>query len=107
MKIRPLIIFLTFLASALGAVAAPVRILGLVTDENNEPMEFVSVHIKGTQIGATTGLDGKYSVSVPENDTIRVVFSCRLFSRGLCRGGGRAPAALRGARPSSSLRVVT
>lgn len=76
MKIRPLIIFLTFLASALGAVAAPVRILGLVTDENNEPMEFVSVHIKGTQIGATTGLDGKYSVSVPENDTIRVVFSC-------------------------------
>lgn len=76
MKIRPVIIFLAFIIGALSAVAAPVRILGLVTDENNEPMEFVSVHIKGTQIGATTGLDGKYSISVPENDTIRIVFSC-------------------------------
>lgn len=76
MKLRTLIIFSLFLLFAFSAFAAPVRIHGLVTDENNEPMEFVSVHIKGTQMGATTGLDGKYSLSVPENDTIRVVFSC-------------------------------
>lgn len=76
MKLRSLIIFSFFLFFASNAFAAPVRIHGLVTDENNEPMEFVSVHIKGTQMGATTGLDGKYSLSVPENDTIRVVFSC-------------------------------
>lgn len=76
MKLRTLIIFSLFLLFAFSAFAAPVRIHGLVTDENNEPMEFVSVHIKGSQMGATTGLDGKYSLSVPENDTIRVVFSC-------------------------------
>lgn len=76
MKLRSIIIFSFFLLFALSAFAAPVRIHGLVTDENNEPMEFVSVHIKGSQMGATTGLDGKYSLSVPENDTIRVVFSC-------------------------------
>lgn len=76
MKLRSIIIFSFFLLFALSAFAAPVRIHGLVTDENNEPMEFVSVHIKGSQMGATTGIDGKYSLSVPENDTIRVVFSC-------------------------------
>lgn len=56
--------------------AAPVKISGLVTDENNEPLEFVSVHIAGTALGATSGLDGRYSLSAPESDTIRVVFSC-------------------------------
>ncbi len=56
--------------------AAPVKIAGLITDENNEPLEFVSVHIAGTAIGAMSGIDGKYSLSAPEADTIRVVFSC-------------------------------
>lgn len=55
---------------------AAVRIQGLVTDEKNEPLEFVSVRIAGTAIGATTGLDGKYTISAPESDTIRVIFSC-------------------------------
>ena len=59
-----------------GAFAAPVKISGLITDENNEPLEFVNVRIAGTAIGATSGLDGKYSLSAPEADTIRVVFSC-------------------------------
>lgn len=76
MKSRSIIILSFLLLFTFKALAAPIRIHGLVTDENNEPMEFVSVHIKGTQMGATTGLDGKYTLSVPENDTIRVVFSC-------------------------------
>lgn len=57
-------------------VLAAVKIQGLVTDEKNEPLEFVSVRIAGTAIGATTGLDGKYTISAPESDTIRVIFSC-------------------------------
>lgn len=56
--------------------AAPVKIQGLITDENNEPLEFVTVRIAGTAIGTTSGLDGKYALSAPQNDTIRVVFSC-------------------------------
>lgn len=55
---------------------AAVKIQGLVTDEKNEPLGFVSVRIAGTAIGATTGLDGKYTISAPESDTIRVIFSC-------------------------------
>lgn len=75
--LRAIIIFilLSFLPGVL-AQAAPVLISGQVTDENNEPLEFVNIRIAGTMIGASSGLDGKYSLSAPEADTIRVVFSC-------------------------------
>lgn len=76
MNFRFIIIILTICAAALQAAGASVRIHGLVTDENNEPMEFVSVHIRGTALGATTGLDGKYQLSVAKSDTINIVFSC-------------------------------
>ncbi len=61
---------------ALNASGAPVKIQGQITDENNEPLEFVNIRIAGTAIGATSDLDGKYSLSAPEADTLRVVFSC-------------------------------
>lgn len=70
-----LIVLLYILISSVAAEAA-VRIHGLVTDENNDPLEFASIRIEGTAIGATSGLDGKYSINVPQQDTIRVVFSC-------------------------------
>lgn len=74
-RIYAIIIIFVFTAVAV-AQAAGVKITGLVTDENNEPLEFVSVRIGGTAIGATTGLDGKYTISAPQQDTIRVIFSC-------------------------------
>lgn len=74
-RIYAIIIIFVFTAVAV-AQAAGVKIAGLVTDENNEPLEFVSVRIGGTAIGATTGLDGKYTISAPQQDTIRVIFSC-------------------------------
>ncbi|MDO4320112.1 MAG: carboxypeptidase-like regulatory domain-containing protein [Bacteroidales bacterium] len=78
MKFRPITIFLVSVLISLTAFAASaaVKITGLVTDENNEPLEFASVRIDGTAIGATTGLDGRYTISAPDADTIRVVFSC-------------------------------
>lgn len=42
----------------------------------DEPLEFVTVRIAGTAIGATSGLDGTYSLSVPQRDTINVIFTC-------------------------------
>lgn len=70
------------LMTAIGAAgaSASVKITGLITDEKNEPLEFASVRIKGTVIGATSGLDGKYTISAPDADTIRVVFSCIGYS---------------------------
>lgn len=52
-----------------------VKIQGTITDENNEPLEFVSIRIVGTMTGATSGLDGKYSLTTPANDTIKIAFS--------------------------------
>ncbi|CAM1352251.1 TonB-dependent receptor [Tenacibaculum halocynthiae] len=49
---------------------------GTVTDKemNGEPLPFASVYIKGTSIGGTTDIDGKYSISVPAGNKI-LVFS--------------------------------
>ena len=68
---------LTLLLAFCGeAFAASVKIHGKLTDENNEPLEFASVRVEGTAIGATSGLDGMYTLSAPESDTIRVIFTC-------------------------------
>lgn len=56
--------------------AAGVVIRGKVTQETNDPLEFVTVRVTGKNIGAMTGLDGTYSLNVPDNDTIRLVFTC-------------------------------
>lgn len=63
-------------ATVIAAAAANVKISGTVTDEKNEPLEFVTIRIAGRQLGTTSGLDGKYTISVPEADTIRVLFTC-------------------------------
>ncbi len=68
-------LLLLAITGTLGAAAA-VKITGIITDEKNEPLEFATIRIKGTAIGTTSGLDGKYTLSAPDADTIRVVFSC-------------------------------
>lgn len=55
---------------------AQVKIHGKVIDTENKPLEFVTVRIAGTAVGVTTNLDGDYSLSMSQQDTIRVVFSC-------------------------------
>jgi len=79
MKLRlPFIITIfTLLCGLTGA--ASVNIRGKVShgDGNaNEPLEFVSVAIKGTAIGTYTDLKGAYTLSAPEADTLTVVFHC-------------------------------
>ena len=51
-------------------------IMGVVTDKemNGEPLPFANVFIKGTSIGGTTDIDGKYTISVPAGNQT-VVFS--------------------------------
>lgn len=47
---------------------------GIVTDKNNEPLIGVSVSVKGTTTGIITGLDGEYSLQVPDSRSV-LVFS--------------------------------
>jgi outer membrane receptor protein involved in Fe transport len=48
---------------------------GTITDKdlNNEALSFANVMIKGTTIGASTDMDGKYSLSVPAGNHILLI----------------------------------
>lgn len=74
MTIRQLFLCILTTFFCLSASAA-VKISGKITDENNEPLEFVSIRVGGTAIGAMSGLDGVYSLSAPEADTIRLTYT--------------------------------
>lgn len=65
-----------FLLISAFTVSAAVKISGLISDENNEPLEFATVRIEGTAIGTTSGLDGRFTLSAPDADTIKVVVTC-------------------------------
>ncbi len=77
LKPRLIAIYLCALIAGIMTVAAEnVKIQGKVTDQQNEPVEFVTVRIGGTAIGTNTGLDGCYSLTTAAADTITVHFSC-------------------------------
>ena len=49
------------------------KVTGTVLDETNQPMIGVTVRLKDGKVGATTDLDGKFSIDVPANAVL--VFS--------------------------------
>jgi hypothetical protein len=60
---------------SLGTVQAQTRqISGRVTEDNGSPLPGVSILIKGTTNGTATDLDGRYTLTVPENNAV-LVFS--------------------------------
>jgi TonB-dependent starch-binding outer membrane protein SusC len=64
------------LFSAFDASAAlpAMQVSGTVTDVNNSGLPGVSVLVKGTNIGAITDDNGKYSITVPDGNAV-LVFS--------------------------------
>lgn len=50
-------------------------ISGRVTNAKKEPLEGVSVTVKGTQTGTTTNADGRFQLSVPSANNVELVFS--------------------------------
>lgn len=55
-----------FICLALPAYSA--RVSGLITDEKNEPLPFVSVFVKGTSNGTTSNLSGEYFLDLPDGN---------------------------------------
>ena len=49
-----------------------IVVRGQVTDSKGETLPGVSIKLKGTTIGATTDLDGRYTINVPDNISILV-----------------------------------
>jgi TonB-linked SusC/RagA family outer membrane protein len=71
---RLLLVCLALLFGILNAVAQDRTITGRVTDQNNEGLPGVTVLVKGTTVGTSTGGDGSFSLSAPASATT-VVFS--------------------------------
>lgn len=62
------------LATAAGALAQGFTVTGKVVDENGGGLPGVTVLLKGTTKGTATGVDGTYSLSLPDEKGI-LVFS--------------------------------
>ena len=58
---------------------ADITVAGRVTGTNGDGLPGVTVLVKGTSIGTSTGVDGSFSLSVPENSVL--VFSSVGFVR--------------------------
>lgn len=71
-----LYILLIILIAGIASGAAQVKIHGKITDGDNKPVEFATVRVAGTAVGTTSGLEGEYSLSTAEADTINLIFTC-------------------------------
>ena len=75
--LRKILILIGMMLSSFAAVHADkVVIAGKVVDQESNPIEFGTVRMAGTAIGTNTDLDGKYTLTVAERDTIKLIFSC-------------------------------
>lgn len=83
-------LFLTLLfpATMFAATYADIVIKGKVIDETGEPMQAVSVAIKGTSRGTTTQQDGSFTITADENATL--VFSFIGYANQEVPVGGQA-----------------
>src|SRR5690606_21554751 len=66
-------VFRKMSSAPIGPSFADVTVTGTVVDQSGMPIPGVTVLVKGTTIGTSTDLDGKYSISIPEGSTL--VFS--------------------------------
>lgn len=71
---KKLILALLCLGTSLSLAAQTLKITGVVTDENGEPLMGAGVFVEGTTTGTVTGLDGDYELVVPQN-AANLVFS--------------------------------
>ncbi|HEY1024081.1 MAG TPA: SusC/RagA family TonB-linked outer membrane protein [Sphingobacteriaceae bacterium] len=62
MKRKLLMLFLSVLFTVVNATAQQKVVTGKVTDESGLPLPGASVKVKGTGTGASTGVDGNYSI---------------------------------------------
>ena len=70
-------LYTILLSLLLSATAfAQINVKGTVTDaETGEPLVGVSVKVQGTSTGATTNIDGQYTLSISDKDRATLVFS--------------------------------
>jgi TonB-linked SusC/RagA family outer membrane protein len=51
--------------------AAPMEVHGIITDDKGQPLEGVSVTVKGTTLGTASGHDGRFSILADAGETLQ------------------------------------
>ena len=70
-KVKLLLSALMILAATAIASAQNIRVSGVVTDANGEPLPGATVMVQGTTNGTATGADGTYTLAgVPSDATL-------------------------------------
>lgn len=59
---------------AVMVYAQDIKVTGTVTDSSGEPIVGASVMVMGSKGGAVTDIDGKYSVQVSPQATLRISY---------------------------------
>ncbi|TXE07288.1 TonB-dependent receptor [Seonamhaeicola algicola] len=62
------------LAGTLAGFAQDIKISGVVSDENGQPLTGANIVVKGTTTGAQTDFDGNYSLTASRNATLVVSY---------------------------------
>ena len=57
----------------MGTAIAQQSIMGTVVDTDNELLIGANIIVKGTTIGTITDIDGKYSLTVPDANSVIVI----------------------------------
>lgn len=68
-----LLLFLMLFSTSYYAGAQSRVITGKVSDSKGVTLPGVSIKVKGTAVGATTNVDGRYTIDVPNNNSVLVV----------------------------------
>jgi TonB-dependent SusC/RagA subfamily outer membrane receptor len=61
--------------AAYAQVAGAHTVTGKITSDNGEALPGVTIVVKGTTTGVTTGVDGTYTVSVPGDNSVLIISS--------------------------------
>ncbi len=70
---KNIVLFLVFSLVSVVAVAQKARVKGVILDENNNPVENVSVSAE--DLGTVTNSNGFYQLEIPANKKVTLVFS--------------------------------
>src|SRR5438477_9428899 len=69
------IFYSLFFLNAGVCYSQTATVFGVVKDSLHKPLSGVSVGVYGKPIGSTTDEKGKYSLTVPANEKLKIIFS--------------------------------
>jgi hypothetical protein len=72
---KKLSLIFTLLLLSICAFAQKAKIKGVITDDKNKPLEFVTIGVKGTTNGTQTDANGNYMLEVPAGVGMSVVYN--------------------------------